>query len=64
MKSLSVKEYQSLKMPTEEAPVSDQSRILLALGALGYEHVTIPLHILLLPQIIRAGHIDRRWWFL
>ena len=46
MKSLSVKEYLSLKMPTEEAPVSDQSRILLALGALGYEHVTIPLHIL------------------
>ena len=33
-------------MPTEEAPVSDQSRILLALGALGYEHATIPLHIL------------------
>ena len=36
MKSLSVKEYLSLKMPTEEAPVSDQSRILLALDALGY----------------------------
>ena len=32
MKNLSVKEYLSLKMPTEEAPVSDQSRILLALG--------------------------------
>ena len=46
MKSLSVKEYLSLKMPTEEAPVRDQSRILLALDALGYEHVTIPLHIL------------------
>ena len=30
MKSLSVKEYLSLKMPTEEAPISDQSRILLA----------------------------------
>ena len=27
MKSLSVKEYLSLKMPTEEAPVSDQSWI-------------------------------------
>ena len=27
MKGLSVKEYLSLKMPTEEAPVSDQSRI-------------------------------------
>ena len=31
MKSLSVKEYLSLKMPTEEAPVSDQSRIQQAL---------------------------------
>ena len=46
MNRLSIKEYLSLKMPTEEAPVSDQSRILLALQALGYEHVTIPLHIL------------------
>ena len=46
MKSLSIKEYLSLKMPTEEAPVSDQSRILMALDALGYEHVNIPLHIL------------------
>ena len=26
MKSLSVKEYLSLKMPTEEAPISDQNR--------------------------------------
>ena len=31
MKSLSIKEYLSLKMPTEEAPVSDQSRIQQAL---------------------------------
>ena len=31
MKRLSVKEYLSLKMPTEEAPVSDQSRIRQAL---------------------------------
>ena len=46
MKSLSVKEYLSLKMPTEETPVSDQNRILLALGVLGYEHVVIPLHVL------------------
>ena len=46
MTSLSVKEYLSLKMPTEEAPVSDQNRILLALGALGYEQVTISRHIL------------------
>jgi len=29
-------------MPTEEAPFSDQSRILMALDALGYEHVNIP----------------------
>ena len=46
MTSLSVKEYLSLKMPTDEAPVSDHNRIMLALGVLGYEHVTIPLHIL------------------
>ena len=46
MNSLSVKEYLSLKMPTEEASVSDHSRILLALQTLGYEHVTIPLHVL------------------
>ena len=46
MKSLSVKEYLSLKMPTEETPVSDQNRILLALGVLGYEHVVIPLRVL------------------
>ena len=31
LKSLSVKEYLSLKIPTEEAPVSDQSRIQQAL---------------------------------
>lgn len=46
MKPFSVKEYLSLKMPTEDAPVSDQSRILLALGALGYKNVTIPLPVL------------------
>ena len=46
MKQFSVKEYLSLKMPTEEAPVSDQKRILLALEVLGYEHVNIPLHVL------------------
>ena len=50
MKSLSVKEYLSLKMPTEEAPVSDHGRILLALDALGYEHVTI----LFLPDRYRS----------
>ena len=59
MTSLSVKEYLSLKMPTEEAPVSDQSRILLALDALGYEHVTIPLHILrMLYPMCRDANFD------
>ena len=59
MTSLSVKEYLSLKMPTEEAPVSDQSRILLALDALGYEHVTIPLHILrILYPMCRDANFD------
>ena len=59
MTSLSVKEYLSLKMPTEEAPVSDQSRIQLALDALGYEHVTIPLHILrILYPMCRDANFD------
>ena len=46
MNTLSKKEYLSLKMPTEEVPVSDQQRILLALNQLGYEHVTFPLPVL------------------
>ena len=46
MSSLSKKEYLSLKMPTEEAPLSDQQRIVLALKTLGYEPVTIPLPVL------------------
>ena len=46
MKSLSAKEYLSLKMPTEDAPVSDHQRIILALNTLGYENVTIPLPVL------------------
>ena len=59
MKSLSVKEYLSLKMPTEEAPVSDQTRILMALDALGYEHVNIPLHILrILYPMCRDANFD------
>ena len=59
MKSLSIKEYLSLKMPTEEAPVSDQSRILMALEALGYEHVNIPLHILrILYPMCRNANFD------
>ena len=43
MNGLSEKIYLSLKMPTEEVPVSDQRRIQLALEELGYDHVTIPL---------------------
>lgn len=46
MGSFSKKEYLSLKMPTEEVPVSDQKRIELALNALGYEQVTMPLKVL------------------
>ena len=46
MKGFSEKIYLSLKMPTEEVPVSDQKRILLALETLGYENVTMPLSVL------------------
>ena len=46
MERLSVKEYLSLEIPTEDIPLSDQKRIQLALNMLGYENVTIPLHVL------------------
>ena len=46
MNSFSKKEYLSLKMPTEEVAASDQKRILLALEALGYPHVTMPLRVI------------------
>lgn len=46
MKGFSEKIYLSLKMPTEDVPVSDQKRIELALKALGYENVTMPLPVL------------------
>ena len=46
MGGFSKKEYLQLKMPTEDVPVSDQKRIELALNALGYEQVTIPLKVL------------------
>ena len=57
MDPFSVKEYLSLRMPTEEQPVSDQKRILLALQTLGYENVTIPLPVLrkLYPLCREAG---------
>ena len=43
MKGFSEKVYLSLKMPVEDVPFSDQKRIQLALEALGYENVTMPL---------------------
>lgn len=46
MGSFSKKEYLSLKMPTEEVPLSDHRRIELALQTLGYEQVTFPIKIL------------------
>ena len=46
MKGFSEKIYLSLKMPTEEVPVSDQKRVLLALETLGYKNVTMPLSVL------------------
>lgn len=46
MGRFSKKEYLSLKMPTEEVPVSDHRRIELALNVLGYEQVTFPLPVL------------------
>ena len=57
MNGFSEKVYLSLKMPTEELPVSDRKRIELALNALGYEPVHMPLHILrrLYPLCRNAG---------
>lgn len=57
MEALSKKEYLSLKMPTEEIPVSDQKRIELALNTLGYDRVTFPLKVLrkLYPLCRNAG---------
>ena len=46
MKQFSVKEYLSLKMPTEDLTLSDHKRIELALRTLGYKNITMPLHIL------------------
>lgn len=57
MEGFSKKEYLSLKMPTEEIPVSDQKRIELALNTLGYEQITFPLKVLrkLYPLCRNAG---------
>lgn len=46
MEKFSDKVYLRLKMPTEDAPVSDAKRIQLALDALDYRDVSIPLHVL------------------
>ena len=59
MRGISEKVYLSLKMPTEEVPVSDQKRIQLALEALGYEHVTMPLSVLrMLYPLCREANFD------
>ena len=57
MGSFSEKVFLQLKMPTEETPVSDQRRITLALGVLGYENVTFPLDVIskLYPLCRNAG---------
>ena len=46
MERFSEKVFLSLKMPTEEAPLSDQKRIRLALETLGYENVIFSLPVL------------------
>lgn len=43
MNSFSQKVFLQLNMPTEDVAVSDQSRIALALGVYGYEHVVFSL---------------------
>ena len=71
MECFSVKEYLSLKMPTQELAASDQTRLRLALETLGYSPVTFPVHILrkLHPLCRKAGfdvtvtlvHRDADW---
>ena len=46
MNPFSEKVFLSLKMPAEEAPISDQKRIQLALEALGYQNIHFPLSVL------------------
>lgn len=57
MRGFSEKVFLQLDMPTEEASVSDQKRIQQALCALGYDHITFPVHILrkLYPMCRDAG---------
>ncbi len=71
MDSFSVKEYLQLKMPAEDAPISDQRRIELALNALSYEPASFPIKVLrkLYPMCRDAGfaitvtlvHRERDW---
>ena len=46
MEKFSEKVWLRLKMPTEDLPVSDDKRIRLALEALGYQSVSMPLAVL------------------
>lgn len=46
MQTFSEKVFLGLEMPTEDTPLSDHQRILLALQYLGYENVEIPLSVL------------------
>ena len=57
MEKFSEKIYLSLKMPTEDMPVSDEKRIRLALEALGYQNIYIPLAVLrkIYPLCRKAG---------
>ena len=43
MNNFVVKEYLSLKMPSDDLPISDHQRIILALNSLGYENIQFPL---------------------
>ena len=57
MKRFSEKVFLQLKMPTGEVPLSDEKRLHLALEALGYENVQIPLAVMrrLYPLCRNAG---------
>lgn len=46
MNTFSEKVYLQLDMPSEDDPISDQKRIINALREIGYDNVTVPLHIL------------------
>ena len=57
MERLSEKVYLSLQMPTEDVPIGDRERIVLALEVLGYTPVTVPLSVLrsLYPMCRESG---------